>query len=132
MPVTYQIDKNRQLIHTKCSGPVTIEEVVAHFHTLEHDPECPPRPNVLLDLTEQTSIPLKGNLQDVAGEITRIRGTVTFGACAIVARQDALFGMLRMFEVFAEKCFLRTHVFRKMEDAQEWLAAERPKTSAAG
>ena len=132
MPVTYQIDRDRQLIHTKCSGPVTIEEVVAHFHTLEHDPACPPRLNVLLDLTSQTSIPKKQNLQDVVGEIKRVHATVEFGACAIVARQDALFGMLRMFEVFAQKFFRLTYVFRKIEDAQEWLAAQCPRTSAAG
>jgi hypothetical protein len=132
MPVSYQIDKERQLIHTKCTGTVTIEEVIEHFHTLEQDPECPPTLNVLLDLSEQTSIPKKENLQDAAGEIRRIRGTVQFGACAVVARQDALFGMARMFQVFTEKYFRQSHVFRNAKDAEDWLAAQYPRTSAAG
>lgn len=103
MPVKYQIDKANRIIRTKCIGPVTIEEVVEHFRALERDPDCPNHVDVLLDLSEETSVPKKENLQEVASEIRRIRGRVRFGTCAIVATTDALFGMLRMFEVFTEK-----------------------------
>jgi hypothetical protein len=132
MPVKYQIDKVNRVIRTRCTGPVTIQEVVKHFHVLERDPDCPDRVNVLLDLSEQTSIPEKDNLEEVTREISRIRGRVQFDRCAIVACTDALFGMLRMFEVFAEEYFCESHVFRTASEAEEWLASQQPTTSAAG
>jgi hypothetical protein len=111
---------------------VTIEEVIDHFHELENDPDCPDRVNVLLDLSDETSIPTKDNLTDVASEISRIRGRVQFGSCAVVACTDALYGMLRMFEMFAEQYFRESCVFRTKRDAEVWLASRRPTTLAAG
>ena len=121
MPVTYQIDKTKNIIHTRCIGPVTIEEVIDHFRVLERDPNCPNHVDVLLDLSEQTSIPTNENLRDVTREIGRIRNNVQFGACAIVACSDALFGMLRMLEVFTEEYFGQSHVFRTTSEAEAWL-----------
>jgi hypothetical protein len=132
MPVRYQIDKANKIIRTSCSGPVTIEEVVDHFRVLERDPDCPDRMDVLLDLSEETSIPKKENLQEVASEIRRIRARVQFGTLAVVACTDALFGMLRMFEVFAEQYFRESCVFRTVSEAEAWLASRHPTTSAAG
>lgn len=132
MPVQYQIDKANRIIRTRCTGMVTIEEVLDHFRVLERDPECPDRVDVLLDLREETSIPERANLQKITDEIRRIRGRVQFGTCAIVACTDALFGMLRMFEVFAEQCFRKSCVFRTADEAEIWLASQHPTTSAAG
>jgi len=138
MPVTYQIDKANGIIRTRCTGPVTIEEVIDHFRVLEQDPDCPVCVDVLLDLSEETSVPKKENLQDVTREISRIRGTVQFGTCAIVACTDALYGMLRMFEVFAEQYFRESYVFRKTSEAESWLTSRRSSrpsldtTSAGG
>jgi hypothetical protein len=121
MPVTYQIDKTKRIIHTRCIGKVTIKDVIDHFRVLARDPNCPAHVDVLLDLSEQTSIPTNENLRDVTREIGRIRNGVQFGTCAIVACSDALFGMLRMFEVFIEEYFRESHVFRTTSEAEAWL-----------
>jgi len=57
MPVTYQIDKANGIIRTRCTGLVTIEEVIEHFRLLEQDPDCPDLVKVLFDLSEETSVP---------------------------------------------------------------------------
>ncbi len=90
MPVTYQIDGANRLIHTRCAGPITIEDVIEHFRALEQDPSCPDRADVLLEVRKGTSVPKRDDLREVAGEIGRIRGRVQFGACAIVADSDVL------------------------------------------
>jgi hypothetical protein len=131
MPVTYQIDKARQLIRTRCVGPVTIEEVLGHFRELERDPECPGHLDVLLDLSEETSLPKPQNLREITSAIRGIRETVRFGKCAIVAPSDGLFGLLRMFEVFAEQYFHESYVFRTTEEAEKWLTAKHPTTLTA-
>jgi hypothetical protein len=131
MPVTYRIDKSRGTIHTSCTGAVTLEEVLDHFRMLEEDPGCPARLSVLLDLRDQTSIPTPDQLRHVSRAIKRVRHKVEFVNCAIVTGSNVLFGMLRMFEVFAEDYFGKTHVFRSLKDAHAWLDANRRSRGAA-
>jgi len=121
MPVTYQIDKTKRIIHTRCIGRVTIEDVIDQIRVLERDPNCPDHVDVLLDLSEQTSIPTNENLRDVTRVIGRIRNNVQFGTCAIVGCSDALSGMLRMLEVFTDEYFREPHVFRTTSEAEVWL-----------
>jgi SpoIIAA-like len=125
MPVTYQIDTVNGIIRTKCMGDVTLDEVITHFEELARDPDCPDRLDVLLDLSEETSIPKSRELQVVTCEIAQVRSRVQFGTCAIVACRDALYGMLRVFEVFSEKLFREARVFRSLSEAEAWLAAQR-------
>lgn len=121
MPVIYQIDRARSLVYTQCTGPTTLDEVLGHFATLIQDPECPERLEVLLDLSEMTSLPAIDQLRMVASEIARIVPQVQLLNCAIIAPKDALFGMARMFEVFAEQHFTATRVFRTKEEGAVWL-----------
>jgi hypothetical protein len=132
MPVVYEIDKANRTIHTRCIGLVTIEEVIEHFRILQRDPDCPAYADVLLDLSKQTTIPTKNNLETVTWEIDKVRGTVRFGRCAIVACTTALYGMLRMFQVFTEAYFTETYVFRSISEAEKWLMARGSATLAAG
>lgn len=126
MPVTYRIDQARRRIHTRCMGEVTLEEVQQHFVTLGRDPVCPDQLDVLLDLTEMTNLPSSGQLGAVTVELARVAPRVRFRHCAIIASQEALFGMARMFEVYAEKYFVGTRVCRTVPDGERWLEAPEP------
>jgi len=125
MPVAYEIDTAKALIRTRCIGDVTLTEVIDHFQQLARDPNCPARLDVLLDLTEEATVPKSEELRVVTAEIASVRGRVQFGACAIVAPRDALYGMLRVFQVFSEEVFRETLVFRSLPEAEEWLASRR-------
>ena len=125
MPVTYTIDVKEKLIRTKCTGDVKFQEVIDHFRILEHDPNCADRLDVFLDLSRITSLPATGQITGVAREIARIKEKVRFNVCAVVAPTDALFGMLRMFEVMAKPYFTETRVFRSATDAEAWLTSQR-------
>lgn len=121
MPVTYTIDKQRRLITTRCIGDVTLDEVIGHFDELVADPDCPDRLDVLLDLSEQTSIPASSQLRLVTRKIEDVSSRVRFGRCAIVAPTDALFGMTRVFETLTEEQFGSVRVFRLMDEARVWI-----------
>jgi hypothetical protein len=125
MPVTFQIDEVNRLIHTKCTGRITVDDVIAHFRKLEKDPSIPDRMDVLLEVRDGVSVPKPDELRAVAGEIARIRHRIHFDACAIVAGSQVLFGMMRMFEVFAEDYFRKTRVFLTVEEAEIWLTSQR-------
>ena len=125
MPVTYQINREARFIETYCTGVVTFDEVMGHFEQLEAEAALPERLDVLLDLAGATTLPESGQLLEVARAVERLKAKLEWGACAIVASHDALFGMSRMFEAFAEESFARIAVFRKREDAKGWLACCR-------
>jgi hypothetical protein len=124
MTVTYRIDQATRRIHTRCVGAVTLDEVLRHFADLVRDPDCPGRLDVLLDLSETTSLPTSYQLTAVTTEVARVRPRVQFDGCAIIASRDALFGMARMFAVFAENYFGATRVFRTMDEGTRWLELE--------
>jgi hypothetical protein len=125
VPITYQIDTDKRTIRTKAVGRVTLQEVIDHFRTLGQDPRCPERTDVLLDLSEVDSIPEPAQLSTVVRELGRIRPKVRFDACAIVASGNALFGMMRMFEVLAEGAFRLTRTFRIAAEAEAWLVTQQ-------
>jgi hypothetical protein len=127
MPVTYELDSELAFIHTRCTGNVTFQEVIGHFAELERDESLPDRLDVLLDLDEMESLPERDQLHSVVGEMHRLESSVKWGAFAIVASRDALFGMSRMFEVFAEGRFTNSGVFREHEQARQWIESIRSR-----
>ena len=112
-------------LRTATASMLTFPEVADHFRQLEVDPECPPNLDVLLDLREITSLPTDLHLKAVSEEIARIRRVVRFGAVAIVASSDALFGTAKVFEVVAARVFRVTNVFRGPAAAEIWLEEQR-------
>jgi hypothetical protein len=121
VPVTYEIDAGRGLIRTRCVGATTLPDVMDHFRILRSDPALPEMMSVLLDLTELTSPPDSAQIREVAAETGRMREVVRWGALAVVAPTDVLFGMSRMLEVMAETHFESTRVFRELAPAEAWL-----------
>ncbi len=127
MPVTYTFSADHRTIYTRCAGPVTVQQIVEHFRTLERDPVCPAQLDVFLDLSELevASIPHSGDLARILLEVKRIENRVRFGACAILAPGEAIFGMMRMFEIMADARFRTIRIFRNPTAAQSWLASEQ-------
>jgi hypothetical protein len=124
VPVTYSIDSTRQLIRTVCVRPLTFAQVIDHFRELNEDPACSGRLDVLLDVTDVDSLPDSGQLGAVGASVIAIRKKVRLGSCAIVADRDALFGMMRVFEVKVGDYFEAIRVFRRMAEAEMWLSSQ--------
>ena len=124
MPVTYAIDASQGIIRTRCIGNVELAEILDHFQQLSQDETCPPFLSVLLDLTELTSLPQSAQLHVVADTIRALREHVQFDACAVAVSRDAVYGMARVFAVFAEPYFQSIAVFREIGESEAWLSAQ--------
>jgi hypothetical protein len=99
--------------------------VIEHFRELYRDPVCSGHLDVLLDVSQADTLPEPGQFGPINAELGAIRDKVRFGLCAIVATRDAMFGMMRMFEVLARPYFLGTRVFRASSDPEAWLVSQR-------
>jgi hypothetical protein len=121
MPVYYRIDFAAERIDTACVGEVSLDEVLGHFRELAAA-ALPRRLDVLLDLTQMTSLPETGEIRQAADALVGTTMPTRFRACAVVAKENVLFGMSRMWVVYAESAFERVHVFRDRGEAERWLA----------
>uniref|UniRef100_Q02CN6 STAS/SEC14 domain-containing protein n=1 Tax=Solibacter usitatus (strain Ellin6076) TaxID=234267 RepID=Q02CN6_SOLUE len=131
MPITYQIDRRAAFIRTRCFGNVTLEEVRDHFRQLVKEPDLPQFLDVFLDLRDMASSPSAGQIREAGNTIARLPPAVRFGACAIVAQRDAIYGISRMFSVFVEPFFTAISAFRSASEAETWLRAHHSKEMAA-
>jgi len=129
MPIPYQIDHKESLIRTKCVGKVSLEDVLGHFDDLERDPHCPRSLDVLLDFSDLETVPDTVQLMAVADRMRRLESRVRFGACAIVAKSDVIYGIARMYTVYAESQFRIARVFREFLQAEFWLQSVRNGTA---
>jgi hypothetical protein len=93
---------------------------MAHFDELQRDPERPARLDVLLDLSGQLSLPDAPQIRAAADRVGLVTDLV-FGACAVVATRESLYGMARMFEVLARGHFAAIQTFRDRREAERWL-----------
>jgi hypothetical protein len=131
MPICHEIDRKRCLIRTTCSGAVNLGEVSQHFRALESERDLPDPLDVLLDLSGISSVPEADQIQLIAAEIRRLLGKIHWGACAIVATRDLVFGVSRVLEVRAEDAFAATQVFRESDSAEAWIASQRSRRPSA-
>jgi hypothetical protein len=131
MPVTYDVDRDLSLIRTRCVGAVRLSDVVAHFRELRNDASLHERVDVLLDLTEVQTNPRSDQLRSAAREVESLGRKIGWGACAIVADRDILFGIARMFHAFAQDQFTHANVLRDREEAERWLASLRTSGDGA-
>ncbi|HVG55916.1 MAG TPA: STAS/SEC14 domain-containing protein [Vicinamibacterales bacterium] len=121
MPISYTIDVPMAMIITRCIGHVTLAEVQDHFKELASAWPPVERLDVLLDLTEQTSLPALQDLEEVARTIAVQIGTRHFGRCAVVSEQAFLSESMQMWEVFVGRFFDRIEIFRSQAAALLWL-----------
>jgi SpoIIAA-like len=122
VPIEYKIDVPLALIMTRCVGHITVGDVLGHFRELARVWPNIDRLDVLLDLTELTSLPTVIELEKVATEIDTQIGPHRFGRCAVVTDRDLVRDSMHMFEVLVNRFFEEIRVFRTLEGAVEWLA----------
>jgi hypothetical protein len=131
MPITYEIDPAAGMIRLRFVDDVTLAETLEVLHALRADPATPARLDMLVDLRHTPGLPQSGQLRAIVGELGRVAPKLRWGACALVASSDSVYGVSRMFAVYAESAFERVQVFRGIEEAESWLAAARSQSSGS-
>ena len=130
MPVCYRIDEAGKIIRTVCTSPMSGADADAHFRELSDDPACTGTMDVLLNVTAVDGLPHSRELSAVSHERWTVRQKIKLGICAIVASRVAMFGRMRMFEVFAQPYFVAIRVFRDADEAEVGLVSQRQKLDA--
>ncbi|HEV7593409.1 MAG TPA: hypothetical protein VGO33_00330 [Gemmatimonadaceae bacterium] len=118
MPSSYKIDPGRRLVFTRIWGAATDEDIHEHARRLRADPLFDPTYRQLADMSDITEILVsKGTIE----EISRGQLFVPGAQRAFVASQDAVFGLLRKYQLHADSSGQIIGVFRDRKGAEEWL-----------
>jgi hypothetical protein len=118
MPSSYEIDPGRRLVITRVWGAATDEDIHEHGRRLRADPLFDPTYRQLADMSDVTEILVsKGTIE----EISRGQLFVPGAQRAFVASQDAVYGLLRKYELHADSLGQKIAVFRDRNAAEAWL-----------
>jgi hypothetical protein len=122
MPAYYKIDKERRIVMTSASGPLTLADALSHQQRLVSDPDFDPTFSQLMDLSHITAVDVN------AADIRILAQANVFAPTshrAILITSDVGFGLARMFEVLRESAGEPgIEVFRDLDKALDWVLAK--------
>ena len=125
MPISYRIDLRQNVIWTTVTGILTDCEILEHKQKILKDPDFRPGMRELSDVrkVERLDITSEGVQRFVAQDAddTLLHRNHRI---AIVAQEDVVFGMARMYAMMTENNLGDVMVFRDMKDAIAWLGIE--------
>ena len=131
MPVLYERTETAAAVRIRCSGEVTILDVIAGCKLHLEEERIPAPLNIFLDLREMISVPTTPEIRAVSDTLFHLRRKPAFGSCAVLTERDATFGMARMFSILVEEMFVAVRVFRLPAEANEWFEARCAKRDAS-
>ena len=118
LPATYELDNQRRLITSRLWGAVTDREVFEHNEQLRNDPQFDPTYQQLVDLIGVTEVVVSTGM---IGETSLDQFFKPGTRRAMIAVEDAVYGMARMFALRAESVGQTIQVFRDPQQARDWL-----------
>lgn len=125
MPISYEINKEEELIYTTASGSLDDADIAGFKQKLLSDPDYSPGMKELSDLraVDEFRVTIAG-ISRFAGMDEESVEMVKEHRLAIVATEDVIFGMARMYQLQTEKAKPNVQIFRDLQPAREWLGLE--------
>lgn len=126
MPLSYRVDHARRLVIVVAHGSIKPDDMVRYQKKVWSSPEVAGYAE-LVDMTEVEMIgDASSQRMDALAQLSASMDQPGKAAkFAIVAPQDEIFGLGRMYEAYRESMpgsTKRVAVFRNQEDAMAWLA----------
>ena len=124
---------NPDVFVVRATGDVTHDECQRAIDDILYHPAATSARKILVDGRGTVTAPKTTELQALARDMKALikRG---YGPMAIVTDQTFVYGVARMFAVFAEAFGLRVRAFTSFDEASDWLKhaqAVEPQTGAA-
>ena len=122
MSIEYDIIMDKKLVLAKGSGMITGTDVMEHLATLAMDDRYKAPMKKLVDYRSVDSIRISPEeAYAIARMKVRFASAFTGERCAFVSPMDDAYGSSRVHQALVNGIGLNTEVFRRIEDALEWL-----------
>lgn len=121
MPITYTIDRAKQLIYETWTGDVRAADLAAYWQTYLANPEVLAIRRTLVDLRAVTfrfsGLDFDSLIRKIVLPVLQGRTWIT----AIVVENKVQLGVSRQYHIFAER-YSKDSIFKTIADAETWLA----------
>ena len=122
MPIEYDIIGDKQLVLAKGSGVVTGNDVIRHLDRLAADNRYTVPMKKLVDYRSIDSINISPEeAEEIAQKKQTLSSTFRGERCAFVSPGDLTYGTSRVHQALVDSTEVDTKVFRRIEDAIDWL-----------
>ena len=113
---------DRHTVLVSAGGSVTFAEIAVMLDDLLDDPRITSGTSVLVDARGVREVPTTAELRIVARDLAPLREN---GVDRIAVAADSMFiyGVARMFGVFADAIGLQVGAFHSVDEARKWLAS---------
>jgi hypothetical protein len=124
VPVRHEIDIERGLARVLYEGRCTVQELAATSEALLRDPDYQHVTRQLADLSACTAFDVPAEeLRDLAHHVS-VADQRAAVRLAVVAPQEVMFGMARLYAAHREPSPMEVRVFRDRAEALAWLGLD--------
>ena len=128
MPILYTVDRTQRQLRTKVEGPVTVSEILGHLEAVRREEALPF--SELIDVSGAGRPHLSpAEIWRAANAVEAAKLTGPLGPRAVIANDDLLFGLVRIFTNLMTGYF-PIQVFRNAAAAEEWMAEFQNQSQA--
>ena len=127
MPIRIWIDKDQRLIRSEISGSFSEEDILNAINESVAHPGYEPGFNVLSDHTRVTEFITTPQAYSMARHLESLSEQMANVRWAVVTREPASNGMMRVMSVLVERVPMEVQIFETIEEAEEWLGSS-PRT----
>ena len=127
MPYLTEYDESSKLLIRVWWGVVTGEEILdAHDQLLQHLKNGLQIHYVIADYSDVSSLDMSSDLVRLLADKDHLISQHESSICAaIIATNTSVYGMIRMWQTYAEKTGWMINVFNNRTDAEIWLNEQR-------
>lgn len=123
MPIRIWIDKERRLVRSEVSGSFSKEEILNGVNEAVSHTDFESGFNVLLDHTRVTEFITTPQAHGMARHLESLAEHWANTRWAVVTREPASYGLMRMMSVLVERIPMEVRIFETIDEAEEWLAS---------
>ena len=123
MPMTYTIDQEAGMVRLRCWGILTNEEMLDCVERMHGDSARPPGMPSLVDCRDIEEMRVTPAGMQAAAHIEQLLADPAQEpwAIAVIAPQDDVFWLGRIYEALRVGSPAKVRVFRSIADAEDWL-----------
>jgi hypothetical protein len=122
MPIKFYIDQAKDLSTFFVDGPMRLDELYEAIKRLYRNTYPPPTKNILCDFRNASVDEIQSDeAEDLAFFATTIDKRKKIGRTAIVATDDLVFGVSRIFGALINNIKVDFGVFRDFDEAYKWV-----------
>lgn len=126
MPIEYKIIPDQKIAYIRAWGKITVDEILSEGARMFGEPEWENGTNILCDYSEITDFSIDTrDIEKVVRQDKKNDPIIGKCKCAVVAKDDYVFGFSRMWEILSMDTELTSMVFRNLKDALRWLGLDR-------